>query len=111
MQAVAIERRAYYELFESNLISETVFRELMLKIENLGYCIRNNEIPPFENFAIHSKTGLFQKYFNYFSKILITKKNRLRKLTQKIEFYVAIAKAGITVTKTLSPFFFIFPQI
>jgi len=102
MQAVAIERRAYYELFESNLISETVFRELMLKIENLGYCIRNNEIPPFENFAIHSKTGLFQKYFNYFSKILITKKNRLRKLTQKIEFYVAIAKAGITVTKTLS---------
>ena len=101
MQAVAIEKRAYYDLFETNLISETVLRELMLEIETLDCCIRNNKIPPEENLIVLPKSISLKRFYDFFLKIPAFKKNQLIKLTQNLEFYVAVAKASYTVTESL----------
>jgi len=89
-------------MFEENLISETVLRELMLEIESLNYCIRNNKIPPSENFDVLSKTNFIQKIFHLFFKKSVFNNNRLKRLTQKIEFYSAIAKGSFAVTESIN---------
>jgi len=101
MQAAAIEKKVYYDLFENNLISETALRELMLRTENLDYCIRKSEIPPFEDVAVQSKTGIIHKLIKFFHRIFTTRKYKIKKLTIKVEFLVAVTKAGMTITKSL----------
>ena len=101
MQAVAIEKREYYKLFETNLVSETVLRELMLEIETLDCCIRNDEIPPEENLIDLPKSIFLNYFYDFFIKFPAFNKNRLIKLTQNLEFYVAVAKASYTVAESL----------
>ena len=74
----------------------------MLEIESLNYCIRNNKIPSAEKLDILSKKYFFQKFFNYFLKITVFKKSKLKKLTRVIEFYTAIANGSFDVTETIS---------
>ncbi len=102
MQAIAIEKRAYSEMFEENIISETVLRELMLEIESLNYCIRNNKIPPSENFDILPKTNFIKNFICCFFHFSVFKNNKLKKLTRVIEFYSAIANGSFNVTKNIS---------
>ncbi len=102
MQAIAIEKRAYFEMFEEKIISETVLRELMLEIESLNYCIRNNKIPPSENFDILPKTNFIKNFFYCFLNFSFFKNNKLKKLTRIIEFYTAIANGSFNVTKKIS---------
>jgi len=101
MQAIAIEKRTYSKLFENNIISETVLRELMLQIEALNYNVRNNNIPPTENFDILPKTSFITNLFYYFFNFSVFKNNKLKKLTQIIEFYTAIANGSFDVTKNI----------